>query len=75
MKNILFNLCKSLLVLSVIFIVFKDISLYIKYKLDVQLYEMMATKYNCTFLTPSASRDDVGMFDCDNHIIFKKIEK
>lgn len=47
----------------------------VDYKLDVEIYEQMAEKYKCTFLTPSASRNDVGMFECGGKIVFKKLEK
>lgn len=62
------------LFLAIIFIVAKDISEFIDYKLDVQLYEIMAKKYNCNFLTPSASLSNIGIFDCDGKITFKKLE-
>ena len=68
------NIFSVLLFLAISFIVIKDINSYVNYRLNVQLYEIMAKKYNCTFLTPSASRSDVGMFDCAGKITFKKLE-
>ena len=65
---------KVLLFLAISFIVIKDINEYINYRLNTQLYDIMAKKYNCTFLTPSSSRSDVGMFDCEGKITFKKLE-
>ena len=74
MKELAIWLGKLLLILAIIFIVCKDIGQYIQYRLDVQIFELMAKKYDCVFLTPSASRIDVGMFDCHEHIVFKKLE-
>lgn len=68
------NIFSLLLFLAISFIVIKDINQYINYRLDLQLYDLMAKKYNCTFLTPSASRADIGMFDCAGKITFKKLE-
>ena len=65
---------KVLLFLAICFIVIKDVNQYVNYRLDSQLYEIMAKKYNCAFLTPSASRADIGMFDCQGKITFKKLE-
>lgn len=47
----------------------------VQHKLDVENYERMATKYNCQFLTPAASRSDVGMFQCGDKIVFKRLEE
>jgi hypothetical protein len=74
MNDIIKIIFKILMGLAVFFIVVKDIGLYINYKIDMQAYETMAKKYNCTFLTPSASKADIGMFDCQDHIVFKKLE-
>jgi hypothetical protein len=68
------DIFKVVLFLAIFFIVFKDINEYINYRLNIQVYEFMAKKYNCAFLTPSASRADVGMFDCQGKITFKKLE-
>jgi hypothetical protein len=68
------ELFKVVLFLAIFFIVIKDINEYVNYRLNIQVYDIMAKKYNCTFLTPSASRSDVGMFDCQGKITFKKLE-
>ena len=68
------ELFKVILFLAIFFIVFKDINEYVTYRLNIQMYDIMAKKYNCAFLTPSASRADVGMFDCQGKITFKKLE-
>ena len=70
--NTIFNLLVIILLfLGITYIVQERV----QYKLDIQAYEKMATKYNCQFLTPSASRSDVGMFQCDGKIVFKRIEE
>ena len=65
---------KILLALALVFLVSKDVIQYINYRLDVQIYEIMAKKYDCSFIAPSATTVDIGMFDCHDHIVFKKIE-
>lgn len=69
------KLLSVLLWLAIAFILIKDINQYVNYRLDMQAYERMAKKYDCNFLTPSASRQDVGMFECRGQIVFKKIEE
>lgn len=74
MKNSLIFVCKLVLSLCLFLIVIKDIEEYINYRLNVQLYEVMAKKYNCTFIAPTATSSEFGMFECNDHITFKKLE-
>lgn len=74
MNDVVKVVVKCLLAFAMVFIVVKDIGLYVNYRIDLQTYELMAKKYNCNFLTPSASKSDIGMFDCQDHIVFKKLE-
>lgn len=74
MKNGLFFLCKLMLAFCLFFIVIKDVEQYINYRLNVQIYEQMAKKYGCTFISPTATTEEIGMFDCNEHITFKKLE-
>ena len=74
MNDMVKVLFKGLMCLAVVFIIIKDIGLYINYRINIQSYEAMAKKYNCNFLTTSASKSDVGMFECQNQIVFKKLE-
>lgn len=70
------NTIMNLLIIIVLFLgITYIVQERVQYKLDIQTYERMATKYNCQFLTPSASRSDVGMFQCDGKIVFKRIEE
>lgn len=75
MKELLVGLFKFAVCTALIVIAINDIEAYVDYRLDIQQYEIMAKKYDCTFLTASSSRSDVGMFDCNSHIVFKKLEQ
>ena len=64
---------KGLVWTALAIIVSFEIHDYIENKINMNLYEEMAKRDNCNFLTPSASRRDVGMFQCDGKIVFKKL--
>lgn len=74
MNSVLPNIFKGVVWLAIIFIAINGIHNYINTSINLRLYEEMAKKYNCQFLTASASRSDVGMFQCDGKIVFKKLE-
>lgn len=74
MNHALLYLGKGIVWTALVMIVLVEIHDYVQNRLDMQTYEEMAKKYNCQFLTPSASRKDVGMFQCDGKIVFKKLE-
>lgn len=75
MNNVLLYIGKGLIWTALVLIVLVEIHDYIENKINMNTYEEMAKKYNCHFLTPSASRRDVGMFQCDGKIQFMQIEE
>lgn len=74
MNHVLLALGKGIVWTALVLIVLVEIHDYVNNKIDMATYEEMAKKHNCHFLTPSASRRDVGMFQCDGKIEFMKIE-
>lgn len=74
MNNVLLAIGRGLVWTALVLIVLVEIHDYIDNKIDMSTYEEMAKSHNCEFLTPSASRRDVGMFQCDGKIVFMKLE-
>ena len=74
MNHALLALGKGVVWTALVLIVFVEIHDYIQNKINMNTYEEMAKTHNCNFLTPSASRRDVGMFQCDGKIVFMRLE-
>ena len=74
MSKFLLYVCKGIVWASLVIIAAKEVNLYIVEQTNLKQFEEMAKKYNCQFMTPSASRRDVGMFQCNGKIEFMKIE-
>ena len=73
MNNFLIGFGRGLVWTAWVLMVVFEIHDYIDNKINMNTYEEMAKKHNCQFLTPSASRRDVGMFQCDGKIEFMKL--
>lgn len=74
MNELLLYIGKGIIWTALVLIVLVEIHDYVNNKINMNTYEEMAKKHNCQFLTPSASRRDVGMFQCDGKIEFMKLE-
>lgn len=73
MNNFLIGFGRGLVWTALVLIVVVEMHDYIENKINMNTYEEMAKQDGCNFLTPSASRRDVGMFQCDGKIVFKKL--
>lgn len=74
MNSIFLAIGRGIVWTALVLIVLVEIHDYIQNKINMATYEEMAKRDGCEFLTPSASRRDVGMFQCDHKIVFKKLE-
>lgn len=73
MNHLLLAIGRGIVWTALVLIVLVEVHDYIDNKISMATYEEMAKRDGCHFLTPSASRKDVGMFHCDGKIVFKKL--